>query len=68
MVDGHNPEHLEFTEEEAFALLTICMLYETPLDAVTESAVQKLAHYCRRNWIKPDGDDQDVDSELSTVG
>lgn len=67
MVDGHEHERLGFTEAEAFALLTICTLYEHPLDAVSESAVQKLAKYCQRDWIDPESTVAPVDSDLASA-
>jgi predicted DNA-binding transcriptional regulator YafY len=38
---------LELTEEEAFALLSLCMMSESNLDPSSEKALQKLAGFCR---------------------
>ena len=40
-------QRLEFSEDEAFALLTLAMSSNIELDAVSEKAVAKLAKYCR---------------------
>ena len=37
---------LELTEEEAFALLTLCLTSPQKLDATSEKALKKLASYC----------------------
>lgn len=38
---------LELTEEEAYALLSLCMMSATSLDAVSEKAIHKLADFCK---------------------
>ncbi len=37
---------LGLTEEEAFALLGLCLTSPTKLDATSEQALRKLADYC----------------------
>ena len=37
----------QLTEEEAFALLSLCVMSEEDLDAVSEKAIRKLADFCR---------------------
>ena len=37
---------LELTEEEAFALLGLCLTSPTGLDSTSERALRKLAEYC----------------------
>ena len=43
------PEGLELTEEEAFALLGLCLTSPTKLDVVSEKALKKLAEYCSKS-------------------
>ena len=43
---GH-PDRLELTEEEAYALLSLCMMSNLALDANSEHALQKLAEFCK---------------------
>lgn len=44
MTTGH-PAGLELTEEEAFALLAMCLTSPHGLDATSETALRKLAEY-----------------------
>jgi hypothetical protein len=37
---------LELTEDEAFALLGLCLTSPVPVDAMTANAMRKLADYC----------------------
>lgn len=37
---------LELTEDEAYALLDLCMTSDMPLDAETRRALEKLARFC----------------------
>lgn len=46
MTIGH-PIGLQLTEEEAFALLGLCMTSPQRLDAVSEKALTKLAIFCK---------------------
>lgn len=43
---GSFPEGLRLTEEEAFALLGLCLTSPTGMDATSEKALRKLAEYC----------------------
>ena len=43
---GNIPDGLQLTEEEAFALLSLCLTSTMQLDATSEKAVRKLAAYC----------------------
>jgi hypothetical protein len=42
-----NQVRLELSEDEAFALLHLAMTSEAALDQVSETAVRKLAEYCK---------------------
>lgn len=59
MIIGVRPAGLELTEEEAFALLALCMTSPQKLDATSEKAIKKLASFCtsraieRRHYTKP---------------
>ena len=46
MATGSNPAGLTLTEEEAFALLAMCLTSPHGLDATSEQALRKLAEYC----------------------
>ena len=46
MSTGPNPAGLELTEEEAFALLGMCLTSPQAIDAISEKALRKLAEYC----------------------
>jgi hypothetical protein len=43
---NHNPAGFKLTEEEAFALLAMCLTSPHGLDATSEQALRKLAEYC----------------------
>lgn len=45
MTTGNLPAGLELTEEEAFALLAMCLTSPHGLDATSETALRKLAEY-----------------------
>jgi hypothetical protein len=45
-MNSGQPAGLKLTEEEAFALLGLCLTSPTGLDAVSEKALRKLAEYC----------------------
>lgn len=47
MISGFNIQGLELTDEEAFSLLELALTSPNTLDAVSESAIHKLADYCR---------------------
>lgn len=40
-------KELELSEEEAFALLGLCMTSPEKLDATAEQAMRKLANFCK---------------------
>jgi len=40
---------LKLTEDEAFALLGLCLTSPTGLDSTSEAALRKLAEYCTSN-------------------
>lgn len=42
---------LTLTEEEAFALLSMCMLTTMTLDKTSERALRKLADYCKNEQL-----------------
>lgn len=46
MATGKIPSGLQLTEEEAFALLGLCLTSPSGLDNVSERALRKLAEYC----------------------
>lgn len=46
MAAGKDPEGLKLTEEEAFALLGLCLTSPNGLDSTSERAMRKLADYC----------------------
>ena len=45
-MNSGQPVGLKLTEEEAFALLGLCLTSPTGLDPVSEKALRKLAEYC----------------------
>lgn len=47
MTIGHVPTGLQLTEDEAFALLGLCMTSPQKLDALSEKALRKLASFCK---------------------
>jgi hypothetical protein len=42
---------LKLSEEEAFALLSMCMLTTMTLDPTSEGALRKLADYCKNEQL-----------------
>lgn len=46
MTNGKSPDGLKLTEEEAFALLGLCLTSPNGLDTTSEKAIKKLAEYC----------------------
>jgi len=48
MPTGQTPGGLKLTEEEAYALLGLCLTSPQGLDAVSERAIRKLADFCSR--------------------
>ena len=46
MTSGESPEGLQLTEEEANALLAMCLTSPHAVDRIAETALRKLANYC----------------------
>jgi hypothetical protein len=46
MTTGKQPDGLKLTEEEAYALLGLCLTSPQGLDATSERALRKLAEFC----------------------
>jgi hypothetical protein len=46
MLTGRKPGALVLTEDEAFAILGLCLTSPQALNAVSEQAMKKLADYC----------------------
>ena len=46
MNTGSKPAGLELTEEEAYALLAMCLTSPQGIDGTSEAAIRKLAAYC----------------------
>jgi len=55
MLTGIKPGALVLTEEEAFAILSLCLTSPQVMDALSERAVKKLADYCSRHGKREDG-------------
>lgn len=51
MTAGQNPDGLKLTEEEAFALLGLCLTSPIKLDVNSEIALKKLAEYCTNSSL-----------------
>ena len=52
MNTGHKPGDLKLTEDEAFALLGLCMVSPGLLDATSTQAIRKLAEYCAQRSVQ----------------
>jgi len=46
MNTGEKPAALQLSEEEAYALLVMCLMSPHGIDKTTESALRRLAEYC----------------------
>lgn len=46
MNTGEEPAGLELSEEEAYALLAMCLTSPQGIDGTSEAAIRKLASYC----------------------
>ena len=68
MPNGHEFAMLPLTVEEAYALLSLCMMSAGQLDAISENAIMKLADYCRKNRSNPSNCTEPVDGELGGAG
>ena len=45
-MNSHQRRGLELTEEEAFALLSLCITSPVAVDETSKQAIMKLAEYC----------------------
>lgn len=66
---GSFPDGLKLTEEEAFALLGLCLTSPNGLDPTSEKAMRKLADYCSKgnhSSIRPAG--YHLAREIGNVG
>jgi hypothetical protein len=52
MTTGTIPAGLKLTEEEAYALLGLCLTSPQGLDATSERALRKLADFCSRGQLQ----------------
>ena len=68
MLDGQSSGRLQLTEDEAFALLSLCMMSEEQLDVVSENAIKKLANFCRADRSANSNHKPPVNGELSEAG
>lgn len=68
MLEGLRSQRLQLTEEEAMALLSLCMMSEEQLDATSEQALKKLAAYCRKGKSHKSNHNGLAGSELSEAG
>jgi len=60
---------LELTEDEAFALLALCMTSANTMDPTSEKAMRKLAEFCRNNFLSNSNHIRPISScELSEAG
>lgn len=50
----NQPNGLQLTEEEAFALLSLCLTSPNGLDATSEKALRKLAAFCSVQKLSSD--------------
>ncbi|HET6644338.1 MAG TPA: hypothetical protein VFG65_02455 [Fimbriimonadales bacterium] len=55
-VDYETEAQLSLSEDEAFALLSMCLLSNMTLDRDAEMALKKLAAFCKHEqyFVKPD--------------
>ena len=72
MNTGERPAGLELTEEEAYALLAMCLTSPQGIDGTSEAAIRKLASYCivlsNRSHTEDHKDEQRVELELERAG
>lgn len=53
---AHTGKAIELTQEEAFALLTLCIMSQHEGDKVAETALRKLADYCKHSFLTDPSD------------
>jgi hypothetical protein len=68
MTVGHLPIGLQLTEEEAFALLGLCMTSPQRLDVISEKALNKLAIFCKSRHLDPSNHKMPAQCELDEAG
>ena len=68
MLLGQESEKLQLTEEEAYALLSLCMMSEEKLSVTSEKALKKLADYCRIHTNLESNHDKPDSCELYEAG
>ncbi len=68
MLEGLRSESLQLTEEEALALLSLCLMSEEQLDATSEKALKKLAAFCGKGKSRKSNYKGQAGSELSEAG
>lgn len=64
---GH-PDRLELTEDEAYALLALCMTSDLALDGQSEKALKKLADFCKGHKNSRSNYSRSAASELCEAG
>jgi endonuclease III len=50
------PVGVQLSQEEAFALLTLCLMSQYEGDKDAESALRKLADYCKQSFLSSNND------------
>lgn len=72
MNTGERPAGLELTEEEAYALLAMCLTSPQGIDGTSEAAIRKLASYCivlsNRSHTEDHTDEPRIELELERAG
>ncbi len=68
MTFGPRPEGLELNEEEAYALLALCMTSPNRLDAISEKALRKLATFCKTRNLENSNHLRPIQCELEQAG
>ena len=72
MNTGQQPAGLELTEEEAYALLAMCLTSPQGIDGTSEAAIRKLASYCivlsNRSHIEDHTEGERSELELERAG
>lgn len=68
MTIGISSRRLELTEEEAFALLALAMTSANELDVTSQTAMRKLADFCREYYTDERNYRRLASRELSEAG